>query len=122
MSIDVTEKTTEGSKSIKVSDRAVQEIKKVREEQKLPETAALRLGIKGGGCSGFSYFMGFDPNTKEGDETFDFNGLKVVVDPQSRSYISGIELDFNEDVLNRGFVFKNPNAKSSCGCGHSFSV
>lgn len=116
MSID-TEK-----KPINISERAVQEIKKVREEQKLPETAALRLGVKGGGCSGFSYFMGFEPNVKADDQAIEFNGLNVVVDPKSLTHISGIELDFNEDVLNRGFVFKNPNAKSSCGCGHSFSV
>ena len=107
--------------SIALSPRAVEEIEKVKAEQKVPDESVLRLGVKGGGCSGFSYFMGFD-REQTGDEILQFNGLKVAVDPKSLTYLSGIELDFNEDVLNRGFVFKNPNAKSSCGCGHSFSV
>lgn len=107
--------------SVTLSPRAVQEIEKVLEEQKLPAESVLRLGVKGGGCSGFSYFMGFD-HEQQGDDVLHFNGLKVVVDPKSSTYLSEVELDFNEDVLNRGFVFKNPTAKSSCGCGHSFSV
>lgn len=108
--------------SVMVTPRAEEEIKRVKKEQNLPEETPLRLGVKGGGCSGFSYFMGFDGSERPEDQILDFNGLKVVVDPKSLTYISGIELDFNEDVLNRGFVFKNPNAKGSCGCGHSFSV
>jgi len=108
--------------SITLTSRAIEEIKKVREEQKLPEETPLRIGVKGGECSGFSYFMGFEPNVREDDKFFQMDGVKVVVDPKSYIYLNGVELDFNEDVLNRGFVFKNPNAKSSCGCGHSFSV
>ncbi|MCL5054901.1 MAG: iron-sulfur cluster assembly accessory protein [Firmicutes bacterium] len=108
--------------SIVLTSRAAEEIKKVREEQKLPVETPLRVGVKGGGCSGFSYFMGFEPNVREDDQAFQVDGVKVVVDSKSLSYLSGIELDFNEDVLNRGFVFKNPNAKSTCGCGHSFTV
>lgn len=108
--------------SILLTDRAIEEIKKVRDEQKLPVETPLRLGVKGGGCSGFSYFMGFEPNVRDDDQSIQMDGIKVVVDSKSLLYLNGVELDFNEDVLNRGFVFKNPNAKSSCGCGHSFSV
>jgi iron-sulfur cluster assembly protein len=108
--------------SILLTSRATEEIKRVREEQKLPTETPLRVGVKGGGCSGFSYFMGFEPNVREDDQSFQIDGVKVVVDSKSLSYLSGIELDFNEDMLNRGFVFKNPNAKSTCGCGHSFTV
>ena len=108
--------------SITLTPRAVEEIKKVREEQNLPNDTALRLGVKGGGCSGLSYYMGFEPSVRESDQSLDIHGLKVVIDPKSLNYLSEVELDFNEDVLNRGFVFKNPQAKGSCGCGHSFNV
>ena len=108
--------------SILLTERAIEEIKKVRDEQKLSAETPLRLGVKGGGCSGFSYFMGFEPNVRDDDQSIQMDGIKVVVDSKSMMYMNGVELDFNEDVLNRGFVFKNPNAKSSCGCGHSFSV
>jgi iron-sulfur cluster assembly protein len=107
---------------ITLTDRALKEIKRAREEQGLPQDAVVRIGIRGGGCAGFSYFMGFEAQARENDVELPMDGIKVVVDPKSLLYLKGTTIDFNEDMLNRGFVFQNPNAKSSCGCGHSFTV
>ena len=80
------------------------------------------MGVKGGGCSGFSYVMNLEPRPGLGDEVFEVDGLRVFVDPKSYLYLEGTQLDFNDDLTNRGFVFKNPNSSGTCGCGASFSV
>jgi len=105
-----------------ITSRAVEEVRKIKVENNIPESYALRLGVKGGGCSGMSYVLAYDEKPREGDKVFEIEGLTVHVDPKSLSYLSGITLDFNDGLSGRGFVFNNPQATKSCGCGHSFGV
>lgn len=99
---------------------AASEVKRILEKQSNP-AMGLRLGVKGGGCSGLSYSMGFDVQ-KEGDNMFEVEGLKVFVDPKSYLYLKNTVVDFHDGLEGRGFKFINPNADKSCGCGESFSV
>ena len=109
--------------AIEVTETAVREIKSIIEQQELnAEKACLRLGVKGGGCSGFSYMLDLTEQQNEGDEMFEQHGIKVVCDPKSYLYLNGTTVDFKDEVMGRGFVFNNPNATSSCGCGSSFSA
>jgi iron-sulfur cluster assembly accessory protein len=87
-----------------------------------PTPAALRVAVVVGGCSGFQYHMAFENQTNDTDEVFDFDGLKVAVDQMSSMYLEGIEIDYIETIEGAGFKFNNPNVKSTCGCGSSFSV
>ena len=82
----------------------------------------LRLGVRSGGCSGFSYFMDFVPEPEPTDKQFEFDGLKVCVDRKSYLFLNGIEVDFEQTLVKNGFVFNNPGAKRSCSCGESFTV
>ncbi len=107
---------------IKVTEKAANEVKKIMEENKVPETYGLRVGVKGGGCSGLTYTLGFDAAAKEGDTTIEENGIKLYVDGKSLFYLSGTELDFTDGLNGKGFIFNNPNATKTCGCGDSFSV
>jgi len=107
---------------ITVTDKAVAEIKRIIQDQGLQPGTFLRLSVSGGGCSGFSYVMGFDQEQKEGDVAREFNGLKVVLGADAVPYVDNTVVDFNDGVMNRGFVFNNPNATGTCGCGSSFSV
>ena len=100
---------------------AVNQLRTILTEQNIPTQYGLRVGVKGGGCSGFSYVMGFD-EPKEGDDTFEINGIKVFMQKSHAIYLLGMEIDFVEGLNNRGFSFTNPNAKESCGCGTSFSA
>jgi len=87
------------------------------------EQTYLRVGVKGGGCSGFSYILDLTGNIKDNDEIVsDQDGIKVICDPQSLLYINGTSIDFRDEIMGRGFVFDNPNATASCGCGSSFAV
>jgi iron-sulfur cluster assembly protein len=107
---------------IAVTERAVKEVRRIIDEQSLPEGTALRVGVKGGGCSGFSYTLGFDDQISEVDQVNEINGIRVVCDPKSFLYLSGTQVDFEESLMGRGFRFGNPNADKTCGCGESFSV
>ncbi|WP_139490988.1 HesB/IscA family protein [Brevibacillus dissolubilis] len=80
----------------------------------------LRVGVRPGGCSGFTYGMGTDENMREGDQVVEYEGFKVVVDEESFKYIKGLEIDFKESMLGGGFTMENPNASATCGCGVSF--
>ncbi len=100
---------------------AVEQLKRLMEEKKVPEGHSLRVGVKGGGCAGFSYILGFDV-AKENDQSFKINDLDVVMNKAHAIYLIGIEIDFVQGLNNRGFTFNNPNAKESCGCGTSFSA
>ena len=110
------------TEEIIITPRAAEEIRKIKAENKIPETHALRLGVKGGGCSGLSYVLAFDEHPREGDSVMTIEGLTVHVDPKSLFYLSGTTLDFSDGLNGRGFVFSNPNAARTCGCGHSFGV
>lgn len=109
---------------ITLSESAANEIKSIIEQNKLPGDATrLRVGVKGGGCSGFSYMLDLTEEPKgEMDEEIDCNGVKILCDMKSYLYLNGVEIDFKSDMMQKGFVFKNPNATSSCGCGSSFSA
>ena len=107
---------------IGVTERAAQEVARIIAEQKLSDNTALRVGVKGGGCSGFSYTLGFDDSVSEVDQISEVNGVRVVCDPKSFLYLNGTEIDFEDNLMGRGFKFGNPNAAKSCGCGESFSV
>jgi len=107
---------------ITVSVKAVKEIKKIMVENNIPSDVGLRVGVKGGGCSGLTYVMGFDPDNKEGDTILEQDDIKLLVDGKSLFYLSGTILDFSDGLNGRGFVFTNPNATKTCGCGESFGV
>ena len=107
---------------ISITDRARDEVKRILEEQNLPDGTALRVGVKGGGCSGFSYTLGFDDHVAETDQIAEHDDVRIVCDPKSFLYLNGTQLDFEDNLMGRGFKFSNPNAAKSCGCGESFSV
>lgn len=109
--------------AITLSDKAANEIKKIIQEQGLPqEQTRLRVGVKGGGCSGFTYVLDLTEEPKgEADEEIECRGLRVLCDMKSLLYLEGTEIDFRDELLTPGFVFKNPNATSTCGCGSSFN-
>jgi iron-sulfur cluster assembly protein len=107
---------------ITITEKAVKEIRRILEDQKLPAGTALRVGVKGGGCSGFSYTLGFDDHVGEIDQVTEVDGVRVVCDPKSFLYLSGTQIDFEDNLMGRGFKFGNPNASKTCGCGESFSV
>jgi iron-sulfur cluster assembly protein len=107
---------------IGITDKAVKEVRRIVVDQNLPSETALRVGVKGGGCSGFSYTLGFDDQLKPTDQINEVEGVKVVCDPKSFLYLNGTVVDFEESLMGRGFKFTNPNASKSCGCGESFSV
>lgn len=109
---------------VNLSETAASEIKKIITDQGLPVAETkLRVGVKGGGCSGFSYLLDLteEPAT-DADEELESQGVKILIDMKSHLYLDGVEIDFKDEVMGRGFVFKNPNATSTCGCGSSFSA
>ena len=114
--------STQTESEIKISDKAVKEIKKIMDENKIAPEFGLRIGVKGGGCSGLTYTLGFDPEMREGDMVIEQNGVKLFIDGKSVFYLAGTELDFSDGLNGKGFIFNNPNATKSCGCGESFGV
>jgi len=117
--------------SLIVTETAAREISNIMAQQELDcETTHLRVGVKGGGCSGFSYILDLTETKKEGDEQWDFDftinddafTLSVICDPKSYLYLNGTTVDFKDEVMGRGFVFSNPNATTTCGCGSSFNA
>lgn len=107
---------------IAVSENAAQRINALKVEDKATPDAFLRVFVKRGGCSGFSYKMEFDQAMKDGDKVFESNGARVVVDSQSLLYLIGMTLDYEGGLNGKGFIFSNPNANKTCGCGSSFGV
>ena len=100
---------------------AISQLKRIKEEQNLTTEHGLRIGIKGGGCSGFSYILGFDVQ-KDKDEVYEIEDLKVFMEKSHSMYLLGMVIDWEDGLNNRGFTFNNPNAKETCGCGTSFSA
>ena len=107
---------------LQISENAGKLINKMTAKNGLPD-GGLRIGIKAGGCSGLSYTFAWEPAPRTGDHVFEGpDGAKVFVDPKSHRFIDGTTLDYDTSLVSKGFIFNNPNAKSSCGCGTSFSV
>jgi iron-sulfur cluster assembly protein len=115
------DKTTEVTPIVTLTANAVQEVKRLQAAQGL-EGVALRLGVKGGGCSGLSYTVNFDTEAGPHDQTFEVGDIRVIVDMKSAIYLQGTQLDFQKDLVSGQFKFSNPNASKTCGCGESFSA
>jgi len=106
---------------ITLTDAALKEVKRLINVQGITE-GGLRLGVKGGGCSGLSYTINFDEKIGQHDQVYDFEGVKVIVDTKSAIYLQGTQLDYQKDLMGGSFKFVNPNANKTCGCGESFSA
>ncbi len=106
---------------IQLTDKAIGQVKTIFAAEKPTEEQGLRIAVIGGGCSGLQYKIEFSP-AKEKDNILEFDGVKVLIDPKSAIYLKGIVLDFKDGLNGKGFVFDNPNAKNTCGCGESFTV
>jgi iron-sulfur cluster assembly protein len=107
---------------VELTPIAVTKVKEILQQQN-PQPTGLRVAVVGGGCSGFSYHMAFENQLNENaDNVYEFEGLKVMVDQMSEMYLDGITIDYVESIEGSGFKFNNPNVKSTCGCGSSFSV
>jgi iron-sulfur cluster assembly protein len=110
------------STGIQVTERAVKKIRAAMAKEGIsPEEGGLRLGVMGGGCSGLSYSIKFDTRPRERDRVYEFDGVRVFVDPKSFLYLHGMTLDYEETLMRQGFNFINPHSSRSCGCGSSFS-
>ena len=105
---------------VTITPTAVEKLKMIRAEKGIQEEG-LRIRVSGGGCSGFQYQLAFD-NTKPGDKVFEHDGVKILVDPKSYLFLNNSEVDYTDSLYGAGFAIKNPNAKSTCGCGQSFSA
>src|SRR5215467_5660484 len=117
------EATRTASKGIQITEKALAKIRAaIVKEGISPEQGGLRLGVQGGGCSGLSYNIRFDTQPRERDRVFQHGDVRVFVDPKSFIYLHGMTLDYQETLMQQGFVFVNPNASKSCGCGTSFSA
>lgn len=111
------------SGSVILTDAAVARIRALMEEGKVPAEGGLRLAVQGGGCSGLSYAVRFDTRQTDKDKVFTYEGgVRVFVDPKSLIYLAGMIVDYKNELMQQGFVFENPNAQKSCGCGSSFSA
>lgn len=104
-----------------LTEGAIEELQRIRTEQDIPGDHGLRVGVKGGGCSGFSYLLGFDER-KEGDAVYSLGPFSILMDKSHELYLIGMEIDFVDGLNNRGFSFNNPNATETCGCGTSFNA
>jgi iron-sulfur cluster assembly protein len=117
--IEIQEKTED---IVTLTARAAQEVRKIKQENNIPESQCLRLGVKGGGCSGLTYVLAFDEEPRERDTVYEREGIAICIDPKSQFYLFGTMLDLSDGLNGRGFVFNNPQAAKTCGCGHSFGV
>ena len=110
------------AQGLQVTERAIKRIRAAMAKEGVsPEEGGLRLGVMGGGCSGLSYSIKFDTQPRERDRIYEFDGVRVFVDPKSFLYLHGMTLDYEETLMRQGFNFINPNSSRSCGCGSSFS-
>jgi iron-sulfur cluster assembly protein len=107
---------------IQMTERAISKVKEVLEQQDEPKPAGLRIAVVGGGCSGFNYSMAFENTAGLLDKTYNFDGLKVFIDQASMLYLDGAKVDYVETLEGAGFKFDNPNVRTTCGCGSSFSA
>ena len=107
--------------AIEITDQAIDEVRRRMDKEQI-QAAGMRVGVKGGGCSGLSYNLSFESQTRTGDKVFEREGVKLFCDLKSYIYLNGTVLDYDGGLMGKGFVFMNPNAKKSCGCGSSFST
>ena len=107
---------------INITPKAIAQVNKLKTENDIPSEHALRVGVKGGGCNGFTYQLGFDCEFTENDTIISHSDIKLVVDAKSLFYLMGCTLDFSDGLNGHGFVFNNPNAQKTCGCGESFTA
>ncbi len=120
--MEIQERTDTDTELLSLTEAAAVKVKQLMAEEPEGEAAVLRVAIQGGGCSGFQYGLGFDRGSQEGDLELELHGVPVVVDPFSAPYLKGAEIDYVDSIQAAGFAISNPNASSSCGCGHSFQV
>ena len=120
---DTTQESTveTAAQPIVLTEGAIVQLRNIMREQDVPGDYGLRVGVKGGGCSGFSYVLGFDKKTDK-DQEYVIEGIPVYIERAHGMYLLGMEVDWHDGLNNRGFVFNNPNAKDTCGCGSSFSA
>ena len=107
---------------VSFTEGAITELKRLMDAEGFNDSQKLRIGVKGGGCSGLSYIIGFDGEQNDNDIVFDFEGIPCVMQKSHELYLYGMEIDWQNGLNNRGFTFSNPNASSTCGCGTSFAV
>lgn len=112
---------TNTEQEIRLTEKAVKQLLKIKTENSIPDEYGIRLSVKGGGCSGLSYDMDFDI-LKDSDTVIEQDELKILIDGKSLFYLTGTELDFSDGLNGKGFTFNNPNATKTCGCGESFGV
>lgn len=117
-----TEFTPGVSEDVSLTPKAITEVKRIMKENNVPGNFGLRIGVKGGGCSGLSYSLGFDAESKPTDTILEFEGINVFIDMKSFLYLNGTQIDYTDGLQGKGFVFNNPNAKRTCGCGSSFNA
>jgi iron-sulfur cluster assembly protein len=112
----------EDVKMIEMTEKAIQEVKRLQETDSEAKAGFLRVQVVGGGCSGMSYKLGFDKDQTAADKVFEHGGVKLLVDTKSYLFLQGTQLDFSDGLNGKGFTFSNPNANRTCGCGSSFSA
>jgi iron-sulfur cluster assembly accessory protein len=113
---------TADAPAVALTAKAVEMVKKTREQEGMDDSWGLRVAVMGGGCSGFQYALDFEQESRPTDQVFEVEGLRVFVDPVSSRYLEGVTIDYVFGMAGAGFKFENPHATGSCGCGHSFSV
>ena len=120
---DTTQESTvqTAAQPIVLTKGAIVQLRKIMSEQDVPSDYGLRVGVKGGGCSGFSYVLGFDKKTSK-DQEYVIDGIPIYIEKSQGMYLMGMEVDWHDGLNNRGFIFNNPNAKETCGCGSSFAA
>jgi len=109
------------SKPVTMTEGAIRQIRRLMEQEGFDPSQKLRVGVKGGGCSGMTYILGFDQPTEK-DKAFEIEGIGCIMNTAHEMYVYGMEIDWQDGLNNRGFTFKNPNASTTCGCGTSFGV
>jgi len=122
MSETTTLENPQVKEEVTLTEKAINEVRKIMAENNIPEDYSLRVGVKGGGCSGLSYTLGFDSDIKDTDKILYRDNIKIAVDWKSILYLSGTNIDYTDGLTGKGFVFNNPLAKKTCGCGSSFGV
>lgn len=115
--------TEANTQEIYLSDAAVSEVRRIMQKESMdPEATYVRVGVRGGGCSGMMYVLDYDTGIKSGDRVFEKDGVRLVCDPKSFLFLAGTTLDFSGGLNGKGFTFENPNASGTCGCGESFKI